>query len=85
MNLPPRTTAHLKIHSQNFTSQSIKGEVYAGDFQWDFIWSFSQGRLVVNPPFGRALIEDALLKYLIQTDYYLEPGGDYKFTVRAKF
>ena len=34
---------------------------------------------------GRALIQDALLRFLVRTDYKLEAGGDYNFTVRARF
>ncbi|MEY4354951.1 MAG: hypothetical protein RLZZ89_19, partial [Cyanobacteriota bacterium] len=26
-----------------------------------------------------------LLRFLVKSDYQLEPGGDYQFTVRAKF
>ncbi len=85
MSQRPTTTAHLRVHSQSFSKQSLAGEVSAGDFKWDFIWEFNRGELLVNPPLGRALIEDALLRFLIQTDYSLEPGGDYIFTVRAKF
>jgi hypothetical protein len=39
----------------------------------------------VEPSLGRALIQDALLRYLLKVDYQLEPGGDYAFTVRARF
>jgi len=39
----------------------------------------------VEPSLGRALIQDALLRYLLKVDYQLEAGGDYVFTVRAKF
>jgi len=31
------------------------------------------------------LIQDALLRFLVKCDYDLEPGGDYTFTVRARF
>jgi len=31
------------------------------------------------------LIQDALLRFLLKTDYQLEAGGDYAFSVRAKF
>ena len=34
---------------------------------------------------GRALIQDALLRFLLKTHYQLEAGGDYAFNVRAKF
>jgi hypothetical protein len=43
------------------------------------------GELSVEPSLGRALIQDALLRYLLKVDYQLEPGGDYVFTVRARF
>ncbi len=85
MQKKPTTTAHLKIHSQSFSNKNIRGEVSAGEFTWSFTWSFHKGELIVTPPLGRALIEDALLRFLIKTDYRLEPGGDYIFTVRAKF
>ncbi len=85
MNQRPYTTAHLRVHSQSFSKKSLSGEVSAGEFKWDFIWKFNKGELLVKPPLGRALIEDALLRFLIQTDYSLEAGGDYIFTVRAKF
>jgi len=81
----PTTTAHLRVHSQNFANKSLQGEVTAGEFQWDFIWRFANGELLVEPSLGRALIQDALLRFLIKTDYYLEPGGDYNFVIRAKF
>ena len=78
------TTAHIKVYSQNFFTKSIEGEVSAGQFNWQFNWQFSNGELLVEPPLGRALIQDALLRFLIKADYYLEPGGDYVFTIRAK-
>ncbi len=81
----PSTTAHIKIFSQNFNTKSMEGEVSAGDFKWHFNWQFSNGELLLEPPLGRALIQDALLRFLIKTDYYLEPGGDYDFTIKAKF
>ena len=85
MNQNPTTTAHLRVHSQNFSTKSIEGEVSAGEFNWEFIWKFNNGELLVEPSLGRALIQDALLRFLIQTDYRLEAGSDYNFTVRAKF
>ncbi len=57
----------------------------AGGFQWEFSWAFDRGELTVEPSLGRALIEDALLRFLVRSDYRLEPGGDYVFTVRARF
>ena len=40
---------------------------------------------MVEPSLGRALIQDALLRFLVKSDYQLEAGGDYVFTVRAAF
>ena len=85
MNKLPVTTAHLKIHRQSFSEQILDGEVSAGGFEWQFHWAFDKGELQVEPSLGRALIEDALLRFLVKADYKLEAGGDYIFTVRAKF
>ena len=46
---------------------------------------FNKGLLFVNPPLGRALIEDALLRFLLKKDYELEAGNEYKITISAKF
>ncbi|MDP7327516.1 MAG: DUF3146 family protein [Prochlorococcaceae cyanobacterium ETNP7_MAG_30] len=81
----PVTTAHLRVHLQSFVEQRLDGEVSAGGFQWQFSWSFGRGELSVEPSLGRALIQDALLRFLVKADYHLEPGGDYMFTVRARF
>tara|TARA_Y100001968_G_scaffold305377_1_gene321162 strand:- start:232 stop:489 length:258 start_codon:yes stop_codon:yes gene_type:complete len=85
MNSKPSTTAYLKIHKQCFNQKKVEGVVRAGDFEWNFIWAFNHGQLFVEPPLGRALIKDALERYLVKADYKLESGGDYIFTVRAKF
>ena len=85
MQHKPTTTAHLRVFSQNFSTQSIQGEISAGEFSWEFYWKFRNGELLVEPPLGRALIQDALMRFLIKADYSLEPGGNYHFTVRAKF
>ena len=85
MNKLPTTTAHLKVYKQNFSEKFLNGEVSAGDFEWQFIWKFGIDELCIEPSLGRALIEDALLRFLIKADYYLEPGGDYVFTIKAKF
>ena len=85
MNSLPITTAHLRVLHQSFSSQSLNGEVSAGGFEWHFTWSFGQGELKVEPSLGRALIQDALFRFLVKSDYHLEAGGDYVFTVRAKF
>ena len=85
MSQLPSTTAHLRVLGQSFSEQCVNGEVTAGGFEWEFTWAFGQGVLNVQPSLGRALIEDSLLRFLVRTDYSLEPGGDYVFTVRAKF
>ena len=85
MSYLPSTTAHLRVHRQSFSGKFLDGEVSAGGFNWQFTWTFSKGELIVEPSLGRALIKDALLRFLIKADYKLEPGGDYVFTVRAKF
>ena len=81
----PVTTARLCVHRQSFADQRLDGEVSAGGFKWQFSWAFDRGELRVEPSLGRALIEDALLRFLVKADYPLEPGGDYMFTVRARF
>ena len=85
MHLNPSTTAYVRVDQQCFNNQHLKGKILAGEFEWDFIWAFGKGELYVEPPLGRALIKDALERFLIKTDYSLEPGGDYYFTIRAKF
>ena len=81
----PATTAQLRVLHQCFSQRLLEGEVSAGGFQWTFRWAFDRGELSVEPSLGRALIQDALLRFLLKVDYQLEPGGDYAFTVRAKF
>ena len=81
----PATTAHLRVDRQCFQDQVLEGAVSAGGFEWTFHWAFDRGELHVEPSLGRALIEDALLRFLVRMDYRLEPGGDYNFTVRARF
>ena len=85
MSTLPVTTAYLRVLHQSFSEQCLTGEVSAGGFEWEFTWSFGNGDLTVEPSLGRALIQDALLRFLVQSDYDLEAGGDYIFTVRAKF
>tara|TARA_Y100000589_G_scaffold185954_1_gene176126 strand:- start:502 stop:759 length:258 start_codon:yes stop_codon:yes gene_type:complete len=85
MKTRPQTTAYLNVKEYNFNSKELKGIIEASEFKWDFIWSFKNGRLTVNPPLGRALIEDSLLRFLIKQDYQLETGNIYKFTILAKF
>ncbi|WP_390622270.1 DUF3146 family protein [Euhalothece natronophila] len=62
----------------------MEGEVSAGSYQWWFQWQFRQGRLIVQPSLGKALIIEPLGRFLERCDYQLEPGGDYEFTIRAK-
>ena len=81
----PATTAQLRVLHQGFSPCLLEGEVSAGGFHWTFRWAFDRGELVVEPSLGRALIQDALLRFLLKTDYQLEAGGDYAFTVRASF
>tara|TARA_B100002051_G_scaffold274028_1_gene314151 strand:- start:2758 stop:3015 length:258 start_codon:yes stop_codon:yes gene_type:complete len=85
MTALPATTAHLRVLRQCFNEQCMDGEVSAGGFHWQFSWAFDRGELSVEPSLGRALIQDALRRFLVRADYKLEPGGDYVFTVRARF
>tara|TARA_Y100001968_G_C19316982_1_gene697246 strand:- start:463 stop:720 length:258 start_codon:yes stop_codon:yes gene_type:complete len=85
MKSNPITKAHLSIFQQSFSTKSIKGKVSASNFEWKFTWAFEKGELFIEPPLGRALIKDALERFLVKADYKLEPGGDYSFTIRAKF
>jgi hypothetical protein len=79
----PETTAYVRVTQYSFLSGKIVGEVSAGAFVWQFEWLL-KGQLVVEPSCGRALIYDALSRFLKRSDYQLEAGGDYEFTVRAK-
>ena len=81
----PTTTAYLRVNRQSFAEKCLDGEVTAGGFEWQFSWAFDKGVLIVQASLGRALIQDALMRFLVKADYHLEPGGDYMFTVRAKF
>ena len=85
MKFKPETTVYVSIKEYNFNKRELKGLVEASEFQWNFTWSFTNGKLFVNPPLGRALIEDSLLRFLIKKDYELEAGSNYKFTVSSKF
>ncbi len=85
MRPKPETIANISIKEYCFTKKQIKGVVEASQFKWSFTWSFSKGLLLVSPPLGRALIEDALLKFLLKKDYELEAGNEYKLTISAKF
>tara|TARA_A100001388_G_scaffold269409_1_gene245650 strand:- start:404 stop:661 length:258 start_codon:yes stop_codon:yes gene_type:complete len=85
MRSRPETVAIVSVKEYCFTKKQIKGVVEASQFKWTFIWSFNKGLLSVNPPLGRALIEDSLLRFLLKKDYELETGNEYKFTIFAKF
>ena len=85
MRSKPETIVNLSVREYSFSKKQIKGVVEASQFKWDFIWTFNKGSLLVNPPLGKALIEDALLRFLLKKDYELEAGNEYKFTISAKF
>ncbi len=85
MSSKPETIANVSVKEYSFSKKQINGVVEASQFKWDFTWSFNKGSLLVNPPLGRALIEDALLRFLLKKDYELEAGNEYKFTISAKF
>jgi len=85
MRPKPQTIAKVSVEEYCFSKKHIKGVVQASQFKWTFTWSFNKGLLTVSPPLGRALIEDALLRFLLKKDYELEAGNQYKFTISAKF
>ena len=85
MRSKPQTIAKVSVNEYCFSRRQIKGVVEASQFKWTFTWSFNNGLLTVNPPLGRALIEDALLRFLLKKDYELEAGNEYKFTISANF
>jgi len=85
MRSKPETIANVSVRKYCFSKKQIQGVVEASQFKWNFIWSFNKGLLTVNPPLGRALIEDSLLRFLLKKDYELEAGNEYKFTISAKF
>ena len=74
MRSKPETIANVSVKEYCFSKKQIKGVVEASQFKWTFTWSFNKGLLKVNPPLGRALIEDALLRFLLKKDYELEAG-----------
>ena len=85
MRPKPETIANVSVKEYSFSKKQIKGVIEASQFKWTFTWSFDKGKLFVYPPLGRALIENALLKFLLKKDYELEKGNEYKFTISAKF
>ena len=85
MRSKPETIAHVRVKEYCFSKKQIKGVVQASQFKWTFTWFFNKGSLLINPPLGRALIENSLLRFLLKKDYELEAGNEYKFTISAKF
>ena len=85
MRAKPETIAYLSVKEYCFTKREVRGLVKASQFEWQFTWSFGNGLLVVDPPLGRALIENALLRFLLKKDYELETGSEYKFIISSKF
>ena len=85
MRPKPETIANVSVQEYCFSKKQIKGFVEASQFKWSFTWFFNKGLLSVKPPLGRALIEDALLRFLLKKDYELEAGNEYNFTISAKF
>jgi len=85
MRAKPETIVYLVVQEYCFNKRHVKGEVKASQFKWHFTWSFSSGLLDITPPLGRALIQDALLRFLLKKDYELEPGSEYRFIISAKF
>ena len=85
MSPKPETIANISIKEYCFSKKQIKGVVEASQFKWTFVWSFNKGSLLVNPPLGRALIENALLRFFLKKDYELEAGKEYKLTISSKF
>lgn len=81
----PETTAHVRIIKHSWQEGNIEGEISAANYQWRFEWRFRQGKLLVQPSLGRALIQEPLTRFLELSDYQLELGGDYQFTVKAHF
>ncbi len=83
----PEIIAHVRVTQHSWQFGKVVGEVSAGDFCWEFQWCCREGQieLIVEPSLGRSLIQDALGRFLKKWDYQLEAGGDYEFTVRAKF
>ncbi len=66
MRSKPETIANVSIKEYSFSNKQIQGVVEASQFKWTFTWSFHKGLLTINPPLGRALIEDALLRFFIE-------------------
>ena len=80
----PETIAYVRITQQSLSMGKIEGQVKAANYEWKFRWRFRQRQLSVQPSLGRALIQEPLERFLERSDYQLEPGSDYTFTVRTK-
>jgi hypothetical protein len=80
----PETIAYLRITSLSWQEGMLCGEVQAASYQWYFCWFFRQDTLQVTPSLGRALIYEALGRFLEHNDYHLEAGGDYEFVLRSR-
>jgi hypothetical protein len=80
-----QTIVNVQITYQSWHDARIEGELYAASYRWWFKWYFGQGKLTVFPSLGRALIFEPLNRFLERSDYQLEPGGTYQFTVRGRF
>ena len=80
----PETIAYVRITQQSLSMGKIEGKVNAASYEWQFRWRFRQRQLSVQPSLGRALIQEPLERFLERSDYQLEPGSDYTFTVRTK-
>ena len=85
MRSKPETIANVSVKEYCFSKKQIQGIVEASKFKLYFTYFFNKGLLTVNPSLGRALIENALLRFLLKKDYELEAGNQYKFTISAKF
>jgi len=80
----PQTQARLRVTSHSWPKGLLAGDVQAGGYEWQFQWHFRQGKLQVQPALGRSLIFEPLGRFLERSDYQLEPGGDYEFTLRTR-
>ena len=71
MRSKPETIANISIKEYCFAKKQIQGVVEASQFKWTFTYSFNKGLLKVNPPLGRALIENPLLKFLMPREVFI--------------
>ena len=85
MRSKPETIANVSIKEYCFSKKQIQGVVEASQFKWTFTYSFNKGQLKVDPPLGRALIENALLRFLLKKDYELEAGNQYNSLFQPSF